>query len=190
MSLFPEGRFPAVVAIQNTEHGPMAVQWSKAGTGTVQAVVQFEVLRGPEARRRISWFGSLTEKSEDFTLKALRTCGFTGADIDKFYAQQPENEVELVVRHEEYNGKIRAKVAFINDPQGGVKIEHPIQGAELKKFAAQLKNKLKSIPEVKGTAAVREEPSAAPAGERPDDDVPPPTGDEGETRVDDDQIPF
>jgi hypothetical protein len=194
--LFPTGKYAATVAVQNTEWGPMSCVWAKAGTGTNYVIVQFEVLRGPMAGRRISWFGYLTEATEERTFKGMRLCGFAGDDLDQFCDQRPENEVEIVVEHSEYKGKVSAKVAWINDPASGIKVEDPIRDKELRRFSAQFKARLKSLPAVAGIKAVREAPSAAPAapsdtsngggwGGAPNDEEGPPA-----RPPSDDDIPF
>jgi hypothetical protein len=157
--------FAAVVPIQ-TDGGEVAAQFGYSkNKGTPQVAVCLEILRGPEAGQRITWMGYFTDNTEERTLKSLRICGFEGADLDKFAEQRPTNEVVIVVEHEEdQNGKLRAKVAWINDPNfGGMRMANALAGPELRKFGAQFKAKLRTLPEVKTTEAVREAPSAPPA---------------------------
>lgn len=190
--MLPAGAYAVVVVPVNTDFGELACQFGRSGQKkTPQVCVTFEVLRGPEAGQRISWFGYFTDKTADRTLESLRICGFVGEDMDRFWEQRPENEVQIIVEHEEFDGKTRAKVQWINNPGGGgVRLSDPMNQADARKFAAQFKSKLKSMPAVKGTKAEREPPG--PAAE-PDDrgDVPPDDSDFGRSRpASDDDIPF
>jgi len=185
------GTHAAVVVPMHTDFGELACQFGKAGTGTQQVLVMFEILRGPCAGDKISWFGYFTDGTIQRTLESLRICGFTGEDLDKFCDQRPTNEVALVVGEEEYQGKARLKVMWINDPnRAGIKMADPLRDGDLRKFSAQFKSKLKAMPAVKTTEAKREPPSAA--GEQDDrGDVPPDDSDFGRSRpVDDSDIPF
>ena len=66
----------------------------------------------------VEWRGWLTEKTERKTIEALRLLGWQGDDIYNDLAAEGclRNKVELDVRHEEYKGKVTARVAFINGP--------------------------------------------------------------------------
>ncbi len=156
--------YAAVVVPMNTEHGELACQFGHSKEkGTPQVAVVFEILRGPFAGQRITWMGYFTEKSQERTLKALRICGFEGDDLDKFTDQRPTNEAAIVVEVETYEGKPRAKVAWVNDPTfgGGMKMENALTGGELRKFGAKFKAALKAIPAMKTVEAKREAPSGA-----------------------------
>ena len=163
--MIAKGNQPAVVVPVSTEHGDLACQFGHSKKKqTPQVCVTFEILRGPYAGQRISWFGYFTDKSEKRTLEALRICGFEGDDIDKFSDQRPTNEVQLVIEHEtDEEGKTRAKVAWVNDPTfgGGMKMENALTGGELRKFGAKFKAALKAIPAMKTVEAKREAPSGA-----------------------------
>lgn len=89
---------------------------TQAKTGTPQVYVGFELLDMPG--RSISWYGYLSEKAEERTIEALRTAGWTGDDISRLDGLG-DSEVELVVEWEEYEGKLRARVKFINAMGGG-----------------------------------------------------------------------
>ena len=161
-----KGMYAAVVVPVQTEFGELACQFGHSSKkATPQVVVCFEVLRGPHAGKRMSWIGYLTEKAEERTLKTLRLCGFAGDDIDKFADQRPTNEVQLDVQDEiDDKGQTRTRIAWVNDPTfgGGMKMENALGGADLRKFGAQFKSKLKAMPAMKTVDAKRE---AAPSGE-------------------------
>src|SRR4051794_18119735 len=86
-----------------------------AQTGKEQVFVKFAITSGPEEGQHVTWFGYFnTPENAKRTIESLRTCGWTGTDITELTGIDA-NEVELVVEHEEYNGKTRAKVRWINE---------------------------------------------------------------------------
>jgi len=202
------GTYAAVVAVQNvTDVGELACQFghSKPNTQTGEAspfvIVKFAIIRGEFARQSISWWGYFTEKTEANTLKSLRACGFTGDDVDKFPDQRPDQEVELVIQMKPGFGDkpARPEVRWVNAVNRGIKLDAPIAGADLRKFGATLKTKLKSIPAVSGPKAVFDESKAAgePEGDGwsgNDSPDPPPTdldfGNSPGAPLGDDNIPF
>ena len=65
----------------------------------------------------LEWAGWLTENAMEFTIAALKRCGWHGDDIRQTMRDGLDaNEVDLVVEWEEYKGEVRAKIAFINAP--------------------------------------------------------------------------
>lgn len=166
--MLPKGIYAAVAVPTHTEHGVLGCQFGKSQNGNPQVAVLCEILRGPQAGQRITWFGSFTDTVQksggtvaDRTLESLRIFGFQGTDLDTFADQQPDNEVSITVDHETYDGKTRAKVQWVNDPNRGITLANPLQGGDLRKFGAQFKSKLKGMPAVAGKKAVREAPTAA-----------------------------
>lgn len=192
--MLPKGVYPAAVSLMQTDFGELACQFGKAKTGTQQVLVTFEILRGAQAGQKIGWFGYFTDATTERTLQALRICGFAGDDLDKFADQRPDNEVEIVVDHEIYEGKPKAKVQWVNAPGGVLRMADPLSAADMRKFSAQFKSKLKSMPAVTTKKAVREEPSAAAApGDEPwsgNDQPDPPKENEPGAPLGDDGIPF
>lgn len=59
----------------------------------------------------------ITEKSIEYTLKKIKVMGFDGDDISELKdgTVLAGNLVQLVVSHEEYEGRIRAKVDWVNE---------------------------------------------------------------------------
>lgn len=201
--MIAEGTYPAVVVpIVSQETGQELVcQFGYSGVKeTPQVGVCFEILSGPYAGERRSWIGYLTDKATDRTLQSLRICGFKGDDIDTFNDQRPNQEVHIVIEHEEDDkGKLREKIAWVNDPArgGGLVFKNQMDAKQRRMFAAQFKSKLKSIPAVEGKKAERQPRSAAPAenGWSGNDAPDPPRGDydrlpSGAPPASDDDIPF
>lgn len=61
----------------------------------------------------VEWQGWLTDKAVDRTLEALRVCGWTGDDVRELPGLDA-NEVEIEVQHEEFKGRIYARVRWVN----------------------------------------------------------------------------
>ena len=162
--MLPEGTYPAAVVPVRTKSGPLAIQFGPATANSpLTAAVSFEILRGPQAGRTISAFLYFSEKTVERTIESLRYCGFTGDDLDKFSDQNPDVEVEIVVQHDTYQGKTKAKVQWINAPSRGFVLQETLDTKSMKKFAAQFKVALKAAKPVTGTKAVREEPTKGAA---------------------------
>lgn len=193
MTLIPEGRYRAFAVPVTTMNGDTWCQIGESKNGKPQAVVNFEILDGEEAGRRIAWFGYFTEKTAARTVEALRYCGFTGDDLAAATVQPLEQEVEIVVNHETYEGKTSAKVQWVNRAGGGgFKLEKPMDRNGLNRFAAQMKNAVRQVPESPGAKAERgAKPAAPPAG---DQGEPSPSGGWGGSTagapIKDDDIPF
>lgn len=194
--MLPAGTYASVVAPVETEKGPVYIQW---GPGTTKspftAAVCFEVLNGPHAGQKITAFLYFSDGAVDRSLESLRACGFTGDDIDKFSDQTPDIECQIVVEHETYDGKTRAKVKWINSASRGFTFEKPLDAPSLRKYSAQLKSKLKGIPVVAGKKAERQAPSTAPSSDEGsgwsgNDQLPPPSNNPTDSGAADDSIPF
>jgi hypothetical protein len=164
--MLPAGTYAAVVSPVETQSGLLPIQF---GPGTEKspftAVLSFEILRGPQAGQHISAFLYFGEKSVNRSMESLRVCGFKGDDLDKFVDQTPDQEVQIVVEHETYDGQTRAKIKWINSPSRGFVFEQPLDQKNLRMFSAQMKGKLKTIKEVAGKKAEREPPTPAAASE-------------------------
>lgn len=194
--MIPAGTYPAVVVPVEVDGESTSIQFGPAtDKSPFTAAVCFEVLSGPQAGQKITSFLYFGDNSIDRSVESLRICGFKGDDIDQFFGQRPENEVSIVVEHEEYDGKTRAKVKWINKPGGGgLVLQKRLAGADLKKMSARMKQRMKAAPVYEGKKAERQAPTSGPAASEEwngmDQGDPDPTaGPARDTRVDDD-LPF
>jgi hypothetical protein len=96
------GTFDAVVI----EHG-----FSSAKTGTPQFWARFET----QECEIIGYF-ALTDKSAEYTIEKIKAMGYNGADLGELAEGNilAGHEVRITVEHSEYNGRMSAKVAFVN----------------------------------------------------------------------------
>lgn len=126
--------------IDEGKHRAKATSWAigKAQTGNYQIGIEFDLLDLPG--HAITYYGSFSDKAYEFTIKAMRACGWQGADLAVLEGLDA-NEVVLVVEHEEYNGKVQAKVKWVNS-QGGLAMANALQGDELAAFAASMRGKI------------------------------------------------
>lgn len=105
-------------------------------TQNAQALLTFEV---PGEGRKQD-FIALTPAAMEYSIKKLHACGFEGYDLRAMERQTPHGKVELVLGPDEYKGKRREKIIFIN-AQGGMQIkrENRLRPDELDDLSALAK---------------------------------------------------
>jgi hypothetical protein len=118
-----------------------AKEWGlgHSANGKEQVAVMFELAGGEHDGQSITWFGYFTEQTVDRTLDALRYCGWEGdnlAELDSLDA----NEVELVLDEEEYDGKVRTKVKWVNRP-ARLALKEQMTPAAAAAFAQRMRGK-------------------------------------------------
>lgn len=119
-----------------------AVQWKLIETqgGAEQLAVEFEFKAGDAIMRR-TWYGSFTDASWQFTLKACRAMGWNGVDpaeLDMPEAGLNALEVSLEIKHEYYKDKWREKIAWVN-PLGGIAVSNPLSLDKKQALSQRLK---------------------------------------------------
>ena len=94
-----------------------------AGDPKVTVLFTFKDEEGKQ--QDMFWDGFLkSPKSKEITIDALLVCGLKGDDLTGFENGAESGkldlsrEVEIVVNHEEFNGKTRAKIAWVNRTGG------------------------------------------------------------------------
>lgn len=112
--------------------------------------------------QHMTWYGYFTEASTERTIESLRFCGWTGEDLSDLSEIGSQNvTVQATVEQDEYNGEVRAKVAWINRG-GGLALSNPLDERQAKAFAARMKGSVMAYDQKKG-AAPRQAQKAAPA---------------------------
>jgi len=108
--------------------------------GKEQIAVDFEIMEGEESGQRITWYGYFTDKAQKRTMDSLATAGIVDlANLDAVAENKTLPAVDIVVEHEEYEGKIHAKVKWINS--GRSVLKKPMDAAQKADFAARMKAK-------------------------------------------------
>lgn len=105
--------------------------------GKEQIVVKFAIVGGQFDGQAVDWTGFFTEKTFDRTIQSLRYCGWRGDDISDLTGIDA-NEVEIVVQHNEYNGKVYPRVAWVNQIGGKARMT----ADEAREFAESIKPRL------------------------------------------------
>lgn len=157
-----------------------------SSNNNVQISVRFAFKDENGANQGMTWFGSFTEGALKHTLKALRAMGWCGSDpveLDGNGGGLDTNEVELVLRREEYNGETRTKIAFVNAIGGGLILGTPLDPAGKAKFRADMKGRILMLDQSSGGGH-----QAAPA--KPKNGVKPSSGAVSTPPLSDDDIPF
>jgi hypothetical protein len=152
--LITPGYYSAVAIRTTGEDGVHVARWGYAGktAGTKQVLVYFKITQGEEAGTILPWFGFFTKDSARRSVESLRACGFVGDDLFTLDDQALDQEVQILVEHNEYNDKVYARVAFVN-PIGGntIKMKAPMGDEALRSFSALMKDSISKVPTVKGT---------------------------------------
>lgn len=132
---------------------PTSIQFGFAGQDDKpQAVIGFQIVgeQDPFNGWSISAFCFLHEASWERSIESLRNMGWTGDDLQELPALCEAGQlgdVEIVIDHEEYQGAVSAKVKWINKVGGGaVKLKKPMEGDALKRFSAQMRSKVRTVP--------------------------------------------
>jgi hypothetical protein len=102
---------------------------SKTRRGDDQYAVQFHIDEGPNAGRKVTWWGGFSGEGMKYTLKSLEVMGWDGVqDLAEFH---PKSQVELVLAHDtlpaqgDKPARKVDRVKFINslDGSGGAGLE-------------------------------------------------------------------
>lgn len=126
--MLPIGTYPA-----HATH--VRLTYTKAGDP--QIIVTFVIVGGPHDREQVTWAGFFSDRTFDRTIQSLRYCGWTGDDISDLTGIDT-NDVDIVVEHNEYNGRITPRVSWVNQPGGGA----GMSPAQAKAFGESIKSRI------------------------------------------------
>lgn len=129
MSLIPEGTYPA--------KGTGEYEFGTSDNGNEQVGVSYRITQGEYAGRVQTWYGFFnTPENAQRTVKSLRASGWKGDDVTNLTGIT-ENDVNIVVEVEEFQGKTRNKVAWVNG--AGVAMKNVMNDQQKKALAARMK---------------------------------------------------
>ena len=171
--MIAEGRYK----VRGVEGALVAV--GQNHTEAVQVIVEI-VQEGPNKGERYRWDGWLTDKAAQRTLESLRHLGWATDRLDDL-AGIDGKEAIAVIAHEtnEKDGKVYARVQWINGVGAGIKDEARVGGVAAKALADRFSAMARGTRAAGATTAVmaRGAPPKAtpPKGAAPDfsdDDIP------------------
>jgi hypothetical protein len=118
-----------------------AKEWALgiSSTGKEQIAVMFQIVGGEIDGQSITWFGYFTEGAIDRTLDSMRHCGWDSDSLAEIDALG-NNEVEIVVEEESYDGKTRCKVKWVNRISK-LALKEQMTPSAAQAFAAKLRGK-------------------------------------------------
>lgn len=142
-----------------------AASFAPSSNGNMQCAVPFEISQGEYTGETITWIGVMHDTQDkngqsgaERVIASLQHAGWTGDDISELADIDDDNakrmmpdEVQLTCEPETYDGKERLKVQWVNKPGGKFAFKEPMQGNQLKSFAAQLKSTVKAVRTASGS---------------------------------------
>lgn len=128
--LMDEGDYPCVAVTH---------KWGYSSKGGEQVGVRVKLVDGPYKGRTLTWYGYFTDAATDIAIRGLRALGMTGDDVrDLSGMYRPDVTPAIaVVQHDEYEGKKRARVAFLNGSDVAMKEE--MTSTQLDAFAKRMR---------------------------------------------------
>lgn len=128
--LMAEGDYPLVA---------VAHKWGYSSKGGEQIGVRVRFVDGPYKGRTATWYGHFSDAAMDITIRALRALGMKGDDLRDLSGMYANDVVPAigVVQHDNYEGKVRARVAFINGSDVAMKEE--MSKSQLDAFAQRMR---------------------------------------------------
>jgi hypothetical protein len=115
--------------------------------GREQVAVELSDVETGETITAFLFFGDKVDKGgktlTERTTIALRHCGWSGTKINDLSSINGSAEVEIVVQEEEYEGKVNARVRFINPVGGGGFQPKPMDAEQAKRFAEKMEIDIK-----------------------------------------------
>jgi len=129
------------------EHQAVAVnhEWCLTSKGTKALCVRFEVVNHEgQTGNFINWWGYFSEKAWERTIESLRHMGFNGDDLTSL--GELNQKVSLSVIEDEYEGRIRPKVAWVNAlGNKRILVNDVMDQKTVGQFAAAMKNRIASM---------------------------------------------
>ena len=138
--------------------------YSNSGTPYIQVV--FRTSEG-----QITWWGYLSDGASKRTIKSLRAMGWRGANVSEIELKDLSSPVDIVVTHEEYNGKTSAKIKWVN-ALDSAPVGKPVDADGRKALDERLRALCLETMPAAAEQSKQETPEQSDDGEPPDDDIP------------------
>lgn len=112
--------------------------WGMSSNKNPQLAIAFDFLDHPG--QRMTRYLSFTDDAFDYSLKALRNCGWQGDNFEDLTGLDA-NEVQLVLDWEEYQGKRELRIQFINQ-SGGIALKQAMEPTQIASFAQRMRGRI------------------------------------------------
>jgi|SRR5579859_2147207 len=134
-------------------------QTGHTSKGTEQLAVDLQLL---DLGRRVTTFLSFSEAAAPFSIERLQAMGWTGENDGQHLVGIDRNEVTVILKYEEYQGKLQMRVDILTTR--GFSFDKPMNDQEKRGFFSRLNDLAK-----KQGAATKPGPDPwdAPAGGKP-----------------------
>lgn len=149
------------------------VAFSETLKGKEQILLKFELLEqasGNPTGTTLTYFGQFEGKSLDFTVDAIRCCGWVGDELhelpDLALNNRLDEEVSLTVERDEYEGNVSNRVKYVNRPG---RFGKPMSPEMVRELSARLKNAVKNSTRSKKPGASSNRFDDVPL---PEEDIP------------------
>jgi hypothetical protein len=142
-----------------------------SGTGSEQIGVLFRLPDEPHQGRELVWYGSFTEAAFPITHRALVAMGWRGTNVRTLKDDLSVDGgalVYLVVEVEEFGGKERNRIIFVNR-MGGIPMRGKMSAPQRQAFAASVQLMIDAGVHTRKVAPTGGSPGATGAD---DDDIP------------------
>jgi hypothetical protein len=141
---------PLVKAFYLARATATPISFGKASSGNLQISVEFKIEENPEFDGEIiTYLGTFSDGSTDFTLEALLNAGWQGDDpweLKGVPANQalPE-QVSLNCAPDTWEGKIQLKINWVNKPRGHFKFKEEAGEDELRALGARVRSTVQGL---------------------------------------------
>lgn len=152
--------------------------------GNDQVGIGFVILEGPSQGQSITYYGQFGEASLEFTLGALRNSGWIGDDLaDLSGVGVTDVSPYLVIAHEEFDGKVSARVKWVN-AGGAIAMKEVMGRGEAQAFSQRMRGSVMAFNAKTAAKSGGARPAAPATGRTPashaaaggggfvDDDIP------------------
>lgn len=100
---------------------------------TRQLLVMFKIESGEFAGMTFPWFGYFSDDSAQRTIESLRLMGWKGKSFATINDEELNQLVSLTIETEDYEGKTRTRVSWVNDLSGPkIELEKMLDAKSLK----------------------------------------------------------
>jgi hypothetical protein len=114
--------------------------------------IEFAILDGTFKGESFSDDFYLSEAAIDRTVDVLRILGWQGDDLSQL-GSAVGGKCQLVLKEEEYDGKVKTRTKFVNPPGGGNRQAAPMSDDAATSLANSLKARIRSSDAARAEAA-------------------------------------